>query len=124
MVKAEAIASKTVVLGVSGDVEERELPEEDLRRISCHGILEKPWNLRMEEMVAELMGEKDNRWHGTVRHAPKKLTSMEWRKVYGFLRQRERMALQMDQFIDGKFSTHVNPKDGYVVSEYKDVRDR
>ena len=34
------------------------------------------------------------------------------------------MAFRTDRFIDGKFSTCVNPKDGYTVLECKDVRAR
>ena len=72
MVKTGAIALKAVVPGTPKSVKDSELLEEDLRRIGCHGFLGKPWGLRMEEMVAELIGEKDNRWDGTVRQAPEK----------------------------------------------------
>ena len=34
------------------------------------------------------------------------------------------MALRTDCFIFSKFSTKVNPKDGYAVSKCKDVRAR
>ena len=36
----------------------------------------------------------------------------------------EGMALRTNRFVDGKFFTCVNPKDGYVVSKCKDVRAR
>ena len=54
-----------------------------------------PWldrealGLRIEEMVTKLLGDKDNRWHGTVRQAPEKRTAKEWRKVYGFAKEGE-----------------------------------
>ena len=105
-------------------VKDRELLEEDLRRIGCHGFLGKPWGLRMEEMVAELIGEKDNRWDGTVRQAPKKWTAKEWRKVYNFGRGGEGMASRTDRFIDGMFCGKVNPKDGYAVADCRDPRVR
>ena len=70
------------------------------------------------------MEEKDNQWLETVRQTPEKWTSVEWREVYGFPRQGEGMASQIDRFIDSKFSTRVNPKDGYAVSECKDVKAR
>ena len=70
MVKAGAISLKAVVPGLPKNSKDRELLEEDLRRIGCHGLLGKPWGLRMEEMVAEIIGEKDNRWDGTVHQAP------------------------------------------------------
>ena len=124
MVKAGAMALKAMVLGVPKSARDRELLEEDLQRIGCHRFMGRPWGLRMEDMVVELLGNKDNRWHGTVRQAPKKWTAKEWRKVYGFGRGGEGMAFQTDRFIDGMFSGHVNPKDGYVVVDCKDTRAR
>ena len=122
MVKAGAMALKAVVPGMPKSVKDRELLEEDLRRIGCHGFIGKPWGLRMEDMVAELLGDKDNRWDGTVRQAPEKWTAKEWRKVYGFGRGGEGMASRTDRFIDGMFSGRVNPKDGYAVADCKDPR--
>ena len=124
MVKTRAIALKAVVPGISKSVKDRELLEEDLRRIRCHGFLGKPWGLRMEEIVAELIGEKDNRRDGTVRQAPEKWTAKEWRKVYNFGRGGEGMASRTDRFIDGMFSGKVNPKDGYAKADCRDPRVR
>ena len=117
MVKVGAMALKAVVPGIPKSVRDRDLLEEDLRRIGCHEFMGKPWGLRMEDMVVELLGDKDNWWDGTVRQAPEK-----WRKVYGFAREGEGMASRMKQFIDGMFSGCVNPKDGYAVVDCKDPR--
>ena len=122
MVKAEAMALKAVVPGVPKSVRDRELLEEDLQRIGCHGFMGRPWGLRMEDMMVELLGDKDNRWQRTVRQAPEKWTAKEWRKVYGFGRGGEGMASQTDRFIDGMFFGRVNPKDGYAVVDCKDPR--
>ena len=122
MVKAGAMALKAVVLGMPKSVKDRELLEEDLWRIGCHRFIGKPWGLRMEDLVAELLGDKDNRWDGTVRQAPKRWTAKEWRKVYGFGREGEGMASRTNRFIDGMFSGRVNPKDGYAVADCKDPR--
>ena len=84
MVKAGVMALKAVVPGMPKSVKDRELLEEDLRWIGCHEFIGKPWGMRMEDMVAELLGDKDNRWDGTVRQVPEKWTTKEWRKVYGF----------------------------------------
>ena len=92
MVKAGAMALKAVVPGVPKSVKDRELLEEDLWRIGCHEFLDRPWGLRMEDMVVELLGDKDNRWHETVRQAAEKWTAKEWHKVYGFGRGGEGMA--------------------------------
>ena len=61
MVKAGAMALKAVVSGVPKNVRDRELLEEDLRRIGCHGFAGKLWGLRMKDLVVELLGDKDNR---------------------------------------------------------------
>ena len=55
MVKAGAMALKAVVPGMPKSVKDRELLEEDLQRIGCYGFIGKPWGLRMEDMVAELL---------------------------------------------------------------------
>ena len=122
MVKAGAMALKAVVPGIPKSARAWELLEEDLWRIGCHGLMGKPWGLRMEDLVVELLGEKDNCWHGTVRQALAKWTAKEWRKVYGFVREGEGMASWTDRFIDGKFSGWVNPKDGYAVVDCKEPR--
>ena len=70
MVKAGAMALKAVVPGIPKSAKDRELLEEDLWQIGCHGLMGKPWGLCMEDMVVELLGDKDNQWHGTVHEAP------------------------------------------------------
>ena len=122
MVKARAMALKAVVPSIPKAVKDRELLEEDLCRIGCHEFLGKPWGLWMEDLVAELLGGKDNRWDRTVRQAPEKWTVKEKRKVYGFGRGGEGMASRTDRFIDGMFSGTVNPKDGYAVADCRDPR--
>ena len=52
MVKAGAMALKAVVSGAPNNAKERELLEEDLHRIGCHGLMGKRWGLRMEEIEA------------------------------------------------------------------------
>ena len=124
MVKASAMALKTVVPGVPKSAKDQELLEENLWPIGCHGLMGRSWGLRMEEMVSELMSDKDNRWHRTVLQTSEKWMAKEWWKVYGFAREGEGMASRMDWFIDGKFSAGVNPKDGFAVAECKEARAR
>ena len=124
MVKAGAMALKAVVPGIPKSAKDRELLEEDLRTIRCLEFMGKPWGIRMEDLVVELLGEKDNRWHETVCQALEKWTAKEWRKVYGFAREGEGMASWTDRFIDGKFFGRVNPKDGYAVVDCKEPKAR
>ena len=122
MVKAGAMALKAMVPGMPKSVRDQELLEEDLQQIGCHEFMGRPWGLQMEDLVVELLGDKDNRWDGTVRHAPEKWTAKEWRKVYSFGRRGEGMASRIDRFLDGMFFGRVNPKDGYAVADCKDPR--
>ena len=61
MVKAGTMALKAVVPGIPKSVRDRHLLEKDLHRIGCHKFMEKPWGLWMEDMVVELLGDKDCR---------------------------------------------------------------
>ena len=122
MVKAGAMSLKAVVPSIPKSMRDRDLLEEDLRWIGCHEFMGKSSGLWMEDMVVELLGDKDNRWDGTVRQAPEKWTAKEWRKVYGFAREEEGMASRTDRFINGMFSGRVNPKDGYAIVDCKDPR--
>ena len=124
MVNAGAMALKAVVPGIPKSMRDRELLEEDLQRIGCHGCMGRPWGLRMEDMVVELLGDKDNRWEGTVRQAPERWRVKEWRKVYGFARGGEGMASRTHRFIDGMFSGRANPKDGHAIVDCKEPRTR
>ena len=72
IVKAGAMALKAVVSGVPRSVRDQDLLEEDLRQIGCHGFLGKPWGLRMENMVVELLRDNNNQWDGTMQQAPEK----------------------------------------------------
>ena len=72
MVKARAMSLKAVVPGIPKSMRDRDLLEEDLRRIECQGFMGKPWGLWMEDMVVELLGDKNNRSDRTVRQAPEK----------------------------------------------------
>ena len=67
MVKAGAMALNAVVLSIPKSAKDRELLEEDLQRIECHRLMGKPWRLQIEDLVVELLCEKDNHWHGTMR---------------------------------------------------------
>ena len=60
MVKVGAMALKAVAPGMPKSMKDRKLLEEDLQQIRCHSFIGKPWGLRMEDMVAELLGDKDN----------------------------------------------------------------
>ena len=96
--------------------------EEDLERIGCAGLLNKPWNVKDEGLVRELVEGAPNQFDYTVRCKPEKWTAVVWREAYGFKPEGYGWASRTDKYIVGQFKKSVNPKDGYAVSDYKDFR--
>ena len=97
----------------------REL-EEDLERIGCAGLLNKPWNIKDEGLVRELVEGARNQFDHTVRGKPEKWTALVWREAYGFKPEGYGWASRTDKYIIGQFSKSVNPKDGYAISDCED----
>ena len=99
----------------------REL-EEDLTRIGCAGLLNKPWNIKNEGMVRELVEGAPNQFDHTVWCKPEKWTALAWRETYGFKPEGYGWASWTDKYIVSQFSKSVNPKDGYAVNDCDDFR--
>ena len=93
----------------------REL-EEDLERIGCAGLLNKPWNVEDEGLVRELVEGAPNQFDHTVRCSPEKWTALVWEEAYGFKLKGYGWASRPDKYIVDQFSKSVNPKDEYVIS--------
>ena len=96
--------------------------EEDLTRIECASLLNKPWNIKDEGMVRELVEGAPNQFDHTVRCKPEKWTTLVWKETYGFKPEGYGWASRTDKYIVGQFSKSVNPKDGYAVSDCDDFR--
>ena len=47
-----------------------------------------------------------------------------WAEVYSFAKEDRGHASRTDKFVDGKFSTSINPKDGHAVVDCVDPRER
>ena len=78
--------------------------EEDLRRMRCTGLLERPWALKKEELVYELVQpERSNIFNGTIQDRPQLWIADLWRKFYGFPRGGVGLANRMDGYIEGCF---------------------
>jgi hypothetical protein len=59
---------------------ESELEEliDDLRRMGCEGLLQKPWNVRTELTLREFKYERGNQWERTIRQDSEKWTAEVW----------------------------------------------
>lgn len=118
------VVLRMVVPGVPKDEGEKALLEEDLQTMGCHGLLKRPWCLKNEEMVRELITARSNEWEHTLRREPEDWTSSIWRGVYNFPEGGEGLALRTDRHLDGKFANRVNRKDGFALADCKDARER
>ena len=58
---------RSVVPAIPKEPGERAYLEEDLTRIGCIGLLSKPWTVKDEMMVRELIIGAPNQYEGTVR---------------------------------------------------------
>ena len=94
---------RSVVLAISKEPGERAYLEEDLTRIGCIGLLNKPCIVKEEKMVRELIVGAPNQYEGTVRARPETWEAGRWREVYGFSAGGEGFASRTDKFIGGKF---------------------
>ena len=99
----------------------REL-EEDLTRIGCASLLNKPWNIKDEGMVRELVEGALNQFDHTVWCKSEKWTALAWRETYGFKPEGYGWASRTNKYIVGQFSKSVNPKDVYAVNDCNDFR--
>ena len=80
--------------------------------------------LRSEAMVQEFLQACSNEWEGTIRQNPERWTADVWMEVYSFQKKGRTLVGRTNKYIDGKFSTSINPKDGHAVSDCVDPRER
>ena len=91
----------------------------------CSELLERPWALKREELVRELVQpERPNIFDGTVRDRPQLWTADLWKETYEFWSGGAGLSNQMDGYIEGRFMHQVDPKDGYVVGDCRNGRQR
>ena len=97
---------------------------EDVTRIGCEGLFTQPWSLRSEAMAREFSRERSNKWEGTIKKDLERWTADLWAMVYNFPKEGRKWASRIEKFALGKFSTPINPKDGYVVANCEDLREQ
>ena len=97
--------------------------KEDLRRMRCDGLLDRPWALKREELVHELVQpEHPNIFDGTIWDQPQMWTAELWRDTYNFLSSGSGLSNRMDGYIEGRFMHQVDSKEGYSVEDCRNGR--
>ena len=122
--KLHLVSLRSVILAMPQDEAKKIMLVEDLTRIGCKGLLIHPWSLRSEEMVRKFFQERSNKWEDTLRRDLEKWTAELWAEMYNFPKERRGWAYWTDKFAFGKFSTPVNPKDGYAIADCENPRER
>ena len=97
----------------------------DLATMRCEGLLERPWVLKREQLVREVVqSERPNIFDGTIRDRPQLWTADLWRATYNFPRGGSGLSNWMEGHHKGRFMHQVNSKDGYSVGDCRNDRQR
>ena len=122
--RAVQVSLRNVTPSIPEGDQERAQLEEDLKKMRCEGLLERPSGLKHEDIMGELLMEQPNIFDTTVRDWPKQWTSKLWREVYNFPEGGAGLANRTNTFVDGKYIRMVDPKDGYPVRDCRNARHR
>ena len=132
MVKTPAAAAKEkVVIKMKAvtpvfpesDLELVEL-QEDLDRMGCVQLMSKPWALKSEYMIREILVGGPYKFKTTLRARPSQWTALAWRGAYGFGTKGQGVCGRGEDFTVGRFHHPVHSKDGYLTSDCKNPRAR
>ena len=123
------VSLRNVTLAIPDNERERNMLKSDLEDLGCVGLLERPWNLKNEDFIQQFVLiregklERNNMFDTTIRDRPEEWTAGVWREVYDFQPGGGSMANRTDLYIEGKFRTEADPKDGFPVRDYRDSRE-
>ena len=125
MAPPRAISLRNVTPSIPENPIHLEELKQDLARMRCEGLVDRPWILKREQLVRELLlSERPNMFDTTVRDRPQLWTADLWRQTYRFLRGGSVLSNQTEGHHEGRFMHQVDPKDGYSVSDCRVDRHR
>jgi hypothetical protein len=115
---------RKVVPEVPRDETERGELLEDLQRMDCSELLEKPWGFKDDRIVRELLDRATNEFDNTIRATPTRWTEECWREVYNFSTGSDGLAGRKDEYVKDCFKELPSPKDRYAIEDCTDPRHR
>ena len=78
--------------------------KQDLARMRCEGLLDRPWALKREQLVREMLQtERPNIFDGTIRDRPQLWTADLWHDTYRFPRGGSGLSNRMEGHHEGRF---------------------
>jgi hypothetical protein len=121
---ASEVKIRKVVPEVPRDETKRGELLEDLQRMGCSGLLEKPWGFKDDRIMRELLDGASNEFDNTIRVTPTRWTEECWREVYNFSTGGGGLAGRKDKYVKDYFKELPSSKDGYVIEDCMDPRHR
>lgn len=114
------------VLSPATPVRESEMNKliDDLTRMRCEGLLSRPWLLKDEAMVAEILDGLDNRWDNTIRGKPTLWCAEQWAETYCFKQNGLLWETRTDKYVQDRFHGEIHKNNGYVIDACKERRQR
>ena len=92
--------------------------KQDLARMRCEELLERPWALKREQLVREMVQpEQPSIFDSTIRDCPQLWTADLWHDMYQFPRGGSGLSNRMEGHHEGRFMHQVDPKDEYSVGD-------
>jgi hypothetical protein len=124
--KSSEVSSEVKLQKVVPDVPRNETERgellEDLQRMGCSGLLEKPWDFKDDQIVRELLDGVSDEF--SIRATPTRWTEQCWREVYNFSMGGGGLAGRKDEYVKDCFQELPSPKDGYAIKDCTDARHR
>ena len=118
------VSLKTVAPVIPESEEEKVQLIQDLEKMGCEGLILEPWFLRSESIVQEFQAPRSNEWAKTIRRDPEHWTANLWAEVYNFRKEGRMRAGRTETWIDGKFRSPINSKDGHSVEDCINPREK
>ena len=123
--QTRVISLRNITLSILKNPIHLEELKQDLARMRCEGLLERPWALKRKQLVREMVQpERPNIFDGTIRDRPQLWTADLWRDTYQFPRGGSGLSNRMEGHHEGRFMHQVDPKDGYSVGDCRNDRQR
>ena len=97
--------------------------KQDLVRMRCDELLDRPWALKKEELVREMVQpERPSIFDGTIWDRPQLWTTDLWRDTYNFPRGGSGLSNRMEGHYERRFMHQVDLKDRYSVGDCRNDR--
>ena len=108
-----SVLTQVVVLGIPRLLKERKNLEKYLKKMGCQELLARPWNLKDQGFVRELIMRPPNQNEHTMKSKPSQWTVTLWKEVYCFSKVGASLVSRTNNVLNNKFKNLTDPKDKF-----------